>query len=166
MRVGTRKVKGMMLEESAYSREASWWAEQEGGRLCTCAPPGVMLCFSPQGRTTEPPAPLQTSIHPRWSQDEGFRPHDPVPGVLGGGQALCTPASQRQHDHGERQDQHHGTPSPCPSAGRKLVPQKPSPAKVTFVCNEASSLSPTSQIGILRYSLQISGYQWAPTPHC
>lgn len=77
--------------------------------------PGVMLCFPPQGRTKEP-SPLQASPQPRWSQDEGVRAHDPVPGVLGSGQALCTPASPRQHDHGERQDQHHGKLPLCPAA--------------------------------------------------
>lgn len=86
--------------------------------------PGVMLCSPPQGRTTESPAPLQTSPHPGWSQDEGLRAHDAVPGVLGRSQALCTPAPQRQHDHGEWQDQHHSMSSPVPmhlSTERRLV---------------------------------------------
>ena len=103
-----RRVKAVMAEESAHAWEASGGA---GGRRRACGPPGVMLRFSPQGRAAEPSAPLQTSTHAGRSEDEGFGPHDPVPGVLGGGQALRTPAPQRQHDYGERQDQHHGTPS-------------------------------------------------------
>ena len=110
---GARRVKAVMAEESARAWEASGGA---GGRRRACGPPGVMLRFSPQGRAEEPSAPLQTSTHAWWSKDEGFGPHDPVPGVLGGSQALRTPAPQRQHDYGERQDQHHGTPS-APSIG-------------------------------------------------
>lgn len=100
------------------------------------ARPGVMLCFSPPGRTKES-SPLQTSPHPRWSQDEGFCSHDPVPGVLGSGQALCTPASSRQHDHREWQDQHDGTLSPCSERQRLTQRAWAASAKVTLVCDEA-----------------------------
>lgn len=40
-------------------------------------------------------------------EDEGVRQDDPLPGVMGGRQALRQPPPPRQHDHGQRQDQHH-----------------------------------------------------------
>lgn len=132
------------------------WSRKE--RLCSFPMPSIMISFPPQGRTTESPAPLQNSPHPRWGQDEGLCAHDPVPGVLGGGQALCTPAPQRQHDHGERQDQHHGTSSHVPkhlSAEGRLVPQnqKASPTKITS--NEESLPSLTSRRGPLKIAVRI-----------
>lgn len=88
----------------------------------------VTLCFLPPGRATEPAAPVQTSPHARRGQDEGVRAHDAVPGVVGGRQALRPPAPPGQHDHGERQDQHHGAPPRpgAPAPGPRLpstVPQ-------------------------------------------
>lgn len=102
----------------------------QDGQVGSCSVPAVCdAVFLPPGRAAESSS-LQTSPHPRWSQDEGICPHDPVPGVLGGGQTLCTPAPQRQHDHREWEDQHHGMPTPS------MIPQTkiwPSPAKITYL---------------------------------
>lgn len=132
---------GAMLEESARSEKLLEGAEH-GGAGVRPWHAEVTLCFLPQGRATESPAPLQTSPHPRWSQDAGVRAHDPVPGVVGGGQALRPPAPQRQHDHGERQDQHHGTPPrPAPEHLRRLEAgshPKASPALMMSIRTAAS----------------------------
>lgn len=145
----------------------------------------AILCFSPQGRAPESTAPLQTAPHPGWSEDEGLCAHDPVPGVLGGSQALCTPAPQRQHDHGEWQDQHHGTPfpRPLPLVPASLLPSPPSPAPHTLMLDKSRFPKPVG-ITCQKYVLygmkqafhlwlllpqapykQLSGHERSPTPH-
>lgn len=159
------KGRGVMLEESAESREASGGGQGRGGRG-KGAPRAhrANALFSPQGRKTESPAPLQTSPHPRWSQDEGLCPHDPLPGVLGGGQALRPSASPRQHDHRERQDQHHGKASELgpgtPWSWVKAGPPTGISCQNNF-CLSRGKLSIFYEV-FASYK-QPSAHRWAPT---
>lgn len=50
------------------------------------------------GGTSEPTASLPRQTYSGWSKDESICQNDPLSGVLGGSQALCQPAPQRQHD--------------------------------------------------------------------
>lgn len=62
---------------------------------------------SPDGEAQPPAGPPLTAVSGR-REDEGVGPDDALPGVLGRRQALRQPAPPGQHDHGQRQDQHHG----------------------------------------------------------
>lgn len=83
----------------------------------------VSFCYITPDWQTKPAAGCALStLSGRW-ENEGVGSNDPLPGVVGSGQALRQPPPSKQHDHGQRQNQHHGEYSVFPPVPPLVTPR-------------------------------------------